>query len=144
MPDFYLPSLYSENITGLGIALDISASVSKQEFTTYITEVASIKDTLKPLTTDVLTFDTQISEIHTLGLDDSVEDIEFVGGGGTDLHPVFNYFNNNSPTVLIVFSDLECAPIMDTPEYDVIWIIVNNPTAKTNFGIDIHYSTKDL
>ena len=45
------------------------------------------------------------------------------------------------PSLLIVFSDLECTPIKNSTEYPVIWICINNPGAKVGFGQIIHVKT---
>ena len=141
MPDFYMPSLYSESVADIAIAVDASGSVEQFQFAKFLTEINFIKDHLEPKVTTIVDFDTQINNIHHLGVDDSVGSVKFTGGGGTDLMPVFEYFDENPPTVLIVFSDLWCRIIEEDPGYPVIWICTDNLKAKVNFGTLIHFDT---
>lgn len=142
VPDFYLPSLYSEGVANLAYALDTSGSVTNKEFTSFIGEIQSARDMLNPKEITIIDFDTTIKNIYVLTEDESLDDITFNGYGGTNLTPVFDYYANHKPTVLTVFSDLDCDAIQEDPGYPIIWICVNNPKAKVNFGTLIHYSTQ--
>lgn len=142
MPDHYLPSLYSEGLDDIGVAFDISCSVSDEEFAAEASEVQHIKNKLDPEWVTLVEFDTRIQGVHKLGRDDSVLDIEFHGRGGTSLFPVIEFFDKQPPKVLIVFSDLECAPIREAPKYPIIWICINNPHAEVNVGKLIHMEVK--
>lgn len=141
LPDFIMPSLYSESLDKIACAMDISCSVSDNEFTAYRTELNHIKQSMNPKRMDVLAFDTRIHETYELGQDEDVSKVVFHGRGGTNLKPVFDYYEKKPPTVLIVFSDLECAPITQDPGYPVIWVAVNNPKAVVHFGKLIMYET---
>lgn len=144
LPDFYLPSLHSEAMGEVAIAVDTSGSVSDEEFTAFIAEIKDIKERLRPTITTVIDFDTQVNEIVKLTPDQGIEDLQFTGYGGTCLKPVFDYYNEDVPVVLIVFSDLHCTPIYEDPGYPVIWVCCNNPYAVVNFGTIIHYDTSNL
>lgn len=141
MPEFYLPSLYSENLDEICVAVDTSGSVSDLEFKTFLTEIESIRESLSPAITTIIDFDTSIKHVHKVKREDSIKSVSFSGRGGTDLHPVFEHYKKTKPVVLIVFSDLYCEKIEDKPDYPVIWIAVNNPNASVNFGTLIHYDT---
>ena len=67
-----------------------------------------------------------------------IDTVSFSGWGGTNLTPVFEHYDKNKPTVLVVFSDLFCAPIIEDPGYPVIWACFGNPNAEVNFGQLIH------
>lgn len=140
--DTIMPSLYSESMEELSCAIDTSGSVQDHEFLAFLTEINYIKESLAPVLTTIIDFDTSIKHTYKLTKDESIEGIEFSGYGGTDLRPVFDYYDEDVPTVLIVFSDLQCVPIQQDPGYPVIWVVVNNPTAKVNFGKMIHYDTR--
>lgn len=137
-PDFYLPSMFSEAVDNIAVGVDTSGSVTDQEFLAFITEINDIREQLNPKVTTIVDFDYVIRKVHTLEEDDSIRDVTFSGRGGTDLEPLFEHFNKNPPTVLIVFSDLYCTKITEQPTYDVIWICVNNPRATVDFGTLIH------
>lgn len=141
MPDYHLPSLYSESLDCIAAAFDISGSVTDNEFTAYRTELNHVKQSMNPKRLDVLAFDTRIQDVYELGQDEDVSKVTFHGRGGTDLRPVFAHYEKKPPTVLIIFSDLHCAKIEKDPGYPVIWICVNNPRGEVNFGKLIHYET---
>lgn len=140
-PDYYLPSMYSDSLDSIAVAIDTSISVSDEELAMFLAEIEDIRVTLHPKETTIVGFDTKINVNITLTENDSIEDVVLVGRGGTSLHPVFRYFESKPPTVLIVFSDLECPKIQHAPDFDVIWICVNNPRASVNFGELIHLET---
>lgn len=143
MPDYYLPSLHSENLGEVGIAVDTSGSVSNKEFAIFLTEINDIKEKLNPLLTTIIDFDTSIKHVHKLSPDESVQGLPFAGRGGTELDCVFDYYTKDKPTVLIVFSDLWCDQIHDDPGYPVVWICTDHTEATVNFGKLIHYNTKE-
>lgn len=138
MPEFYLPSLYSEGLGHVAFAVDSSCSVSDKEFLAMNSEINHVHKTMTPELLTLLNFDTKVQDVHKLGREDSVADIKFHGRGGTNLKPMMKYFAKNVPQALIVFSDLQCAPITEDPGYPVIWIACNSPKASVNFGQLIH------
>jgi len=138
LPEYYLPGMYSEALPHVAVAVDTSGSVSDHEFASFISEINQIKKALNPQLVTVVDFDTSIKKIHKLTQTESVQKLKFTGRGGTDLQPVFDYFTDNKPNILIVFSDLYCSPIEDKPKFPVIWVCVNNPKGKVNFGKLIH------
>lgn len=137
-PDYFLPGLYGESMGELALAFDASASVSQEEFSMYFNETRHMRDILKPTLTTIIEFDTKIHNTFELGKDDSMDEVNFVGGGGTNLQPVFDYYKDKAPTVLIIFSDMYCRKITKDPGYPVIWISVNNEQADVDFGTLIH------
>ena len=100
-----------------------------------------MRELLNPVMTTIVSFDTQVQNIHHIAQDDSMDSVTFTGRGGTNLYPVFDYYKKHRPTVLVVFSDLQCQPIDVDPGFPVVWICVNSPQSKVNFGTLIHYET---
>lgn len=142
LPDHYLPGLYGESMGELALAFDASGSVSQKEFSHYFGETKYLREMLHPTKTTIIEFDTRINNVWELEKEDTMEDISFVGGGGTNLKPVFEYYKDKQPTVLIIFSDLCCSKITEDPGYPVIWICVDNPSGEVNFGTLIHYDIR--
>jgi len=137
----YLPIQHSEALQNIAVAVDASYSVSDDDFTMFISEIEDIRVTHQPDKVTIVDFDTRIKNIHELNQDDEIREINFSGRGGTDLYPVFDHFNAEPPSLLIVFSDLQCTPIKDETEYPVIWVCVNSPGGAVNFGHLIHIKT---
>ena len=143
-PEFYLPSMYSESLSEICVAVDTSGSVSDEEFSAFLTEIREIKENMQPKKTTIIDFDTSVKNVYELTADQGIDDVVFNGYGGTRLAPVFEHYKEEKPTVLIVFSDLYCTAMEDDPGYPVIWVVVNNPGAHVNFGDKIDYDTSDL
>ena len=140
-PEYHLPSLYSKGMNKITFAIDTSGSVKDSEFTAFLSEMTFIREKLKPKETVILDFDSKVQHEYILTLDTPLDDITFTGYGGTNLIPLFDHIKRSGDTeLLIVFSDLYCRSIIEKPDYDVIWVIVNHPKAKINFGKAIHLS----
>ena len=141
MPDFYLPSVYSEGIDHLAYAVDASYSVLPEEFQAYISEIDSSIDLLKPKKTTIIDFDTIVKNVHELKEGEYAKDITFRGRGGTNINPPLKYFRNHKPTVLVIFTDGEFKPFYEpeTIDFPVIWVILGNKSFTAEFGTIIHY-----
>lgn len=135
-----LPTLQGDQVNHIAIANDTSGSVSDEEYQTYLAAIKDIKFRTNPKRMSVVSFTTRIEQSWEVEEEEDISKIQFRGYGGTCLRPVFDHFMQpkNLPQVLIVFSDLECSPIAEKPPFEVIWIVVNNPHAKVNFGKAIH------
>lgn len=145
--ELYLPSNQSENhIEKVAIAFDVSGSVSEEQIEAFLREMKNVKESCDPEVMDVITFNHNLVQELTFEQDEEIEDISMYSGGGTDLYPVFEKYSENSkkPKFLIVFSDLYCPPIENAPDYDVIWVCIDNPTAEVNFGKLIHVTSEEL
>jgi len=137
---FYLPSLYSEAIPNLSIAVDCSGSVSDAEFSHFIREIDKIKETLNPKKISVVSFDTKISKVVTLSESESIfKNIKFVGRGGTRIGPVMKWAEDHLPDLMIIFTDGYFSPVKIKKNVPVIWIIHNNSGFTSEFGKIIHY-----
>ena len=142
MPTFYLPTAHSEAIIDLTIAVDSSGSVTDEEFSYFIAEIAAIQQQLKPDKITLIDFDTRINSIQEISQNTNIlKDLKFKGGGGTRLRDVFKWAQKNNPTVLLVFTDGE----FDTPnkkhwpKCPIVWLIHNDPHFKIPIGKVIHY-----
>lgn len=143
LPEFYLPSQYSEAVGEVAVAVDCSGSVLPEEFSYFIYEVISMQEALKPEKVTLLNFDTEIIDIYEITQNtDILNDIRFVGGGGTEILPVFQWAKENNPVVMLVFTDGEFYfPNSDEyPECPIVWLIHDNPYFTAPIGEVIHYS----
>jgi len=141
-PDYHLPSMYSEGIDHFAYAIDASYSVSDDEFHTYLGEIDKSIKTLAPKKVTIVDFDTDIKSVHTLTEGQTTKECEFSGRGGTNINPVLNYFTENKPTVLVIFTDGYFDNNTPKVPYPIIWVIVDNPRFTAPYGNVIHYQTK--
>ena len=141
LPDHYLPSAYSEAVANLVFALDGSGSVLPKEFSYFIAECGAIQNYLQPEKMTLIIFDTEITGIHDITQNtDIIEDVKFHGGGGTEIEPVFEWAEENTPEVIIVFTDgYMNIPAEAPPGVSIIWLIHDNPKFTAPYGEVIHY-----
>lgn len=120
----YIPTLDGETIAKVCIYVDESCSVSDEDNAQYCAEIMAIKRDLNPLVMEIVSFDTEIQHIQTIVESDEPE-IEFKGGGGTDLTDVAERINKERAPVNILFTDGYYRPV----DYDVevLHIIIGNP-----------------
>lgn len=144
---YYEPVNESENkVKRVALALDVSGSITEQQIQIFLNEIKAIATNLEPEEIHVMTFNTGIVNTFSLKEPFKFNEIKLDIGGGTNLKPVFKYYNekDNIPDFLVVLSDLECTPIKVEPTYPVIWLCFDNERAETHFGKLIHIKTEDL
>lgn len=139
-PEYYLPSLYSEKMIDLAIAVDISGSVSDEQFKRFISEIHSIFKMMKPENISLIQFDTVIqSEDKIKNLFD-LSKVKFQGRGGTDIRPVVAWANKNKPQILLTFTDGDFRFYEEPVRNPSIWLIHENPNFTAPYGKVIHYT----
>lgn len=114
--------------------LDVSGSTSDNDVTRFNSEVKYIKDTFNPEKLTLVTFDTKIQNEYVFEQDDDFDQIVITGRGGTSLKEVFEHIEKNEPTAVVIFTDLYVSIPRIPPKVPLIWICVNNPTAKVPYG----------
>lgn len=145
--DLYLADSKSENkISKVAVAFDVSGSVTKSQIHAFLDEMKVIKNQLDPEVMDVVPFNHDIVDIFTIESNDDFDEVTMNISGGTELDPVFDYYMKpeNQPEFLIVFSDLYCKKRKKPTPFETIWICIDNPEAKINFGKLIHITSEEL
>ena len=111
----------------LGVAIDTSGSVSKEEFVEFMEEIHGIMGSYKTDIT-VVECDAKIQKVYQLKRYMKV-DPAFKGRGGTDFRPVFEYFQtvgrSKKPEMLLFFTDGE-GPIPDTEVMKTVWVLTSH------------------
>jgi predicted metal-dependent peptidase len=105
------------------LAIDISGSISDEEFNGAIKEVFNIVKTYKHEIT-LIECDTQIRQVYTVKSVNSVRE-RCNSRGGTKFSPVFKYVNNTNTNILIYFTDGKGEEKLDVmPKgYKTLWVI---------------------
>jgi len=141
----YMPSLYSEGMGEIAVAIDTSGSVSQDQFTAFVSECSHIKNNHNPEKLTIIDFDTSIKKVYEFDKNEKLSGVEFSGWGGTDMWPVFDFYSGKRrPKVLIVFSDMYCDMSFPEPPFPVIWVCVDRANWKHDWGTTVHYDTSDL
>jgi len=123
----YMPTMESNTIETLVIALDTSGSVSPTDMKRFLSEMNAISLEIKPMTTMVMYSDFGVAKIEEYAAGEEITELDSRGGGGTSFRPVFEYLEINGirPDQLVYFSDMEvygnCFPRSE-PDFPVLWV----------------------
>lgn len=123
---FYMPSLYSETMGPIAIAVDTSGSIDQVTIDQFAAEVNSIVNEMRPSSTRVLYADAKVHRIDEFFRDDVVT-LKPVGGGGTSHVPVMNAIDemDEQPVCLICLTDLATMHRPEPPGMPVLWATTN-------------------
>lgn len=140
MPDFYLPTLYSQSLKQITTGCDVSGSMSEEDISEIFSEIQYIWDTLQPTTMRLQTFDTKVHLNAMFNQGDTLDQIELKGGGGTNVQPLLNSIRKEEPAFALIFTDgYFSTPNMNGIYTDVFWIIKGNPGFKAPHGVIIPF-----
>ncbi len=144
----YMPSGISEKVGELVIAIDTSASIGQCELTTFLSEVKSVCDNVRPERIRLLYWDTRVCADETYDhaeTDTLVQSTKPAGGGGTDVSCVSEYMTEHKidPQAVIVFTD---GYVYDwgTWTCPVLWAVYDNKQAKPDCGKTVHIDSNKL
>lgn len=139
-PEHHLPSLYSEKVDNLTIAVDASGSVSDSDFKRFISEITGIFKMMMPNKITLIQFDTEIIAVDNLHSLADLARCKFSGRGGTDITPVMKWAAQNKPEVLLFFTDGEFDfPAQNYESKRTLWLIHENQDFTAPYGKVIHY-----
>ncbi len=127
----YLPSLRSEELGPIVIAVDTSGSISEDVVAAFSAEISAILEDCRPEAIHILYCDTEIAGTETLSPDDLPLDLKPAGGGGTDFRPPFDLVEECgiAPACLIYLTDLVSRHFPQPPDYPVLWASTTDRTA---------------
>lgn len=132
-----MPGKYKDEskLADLAYFIDVSGSITDEQVLRCNSEIKYIQQEIKPGKLTVIQFDTKIQNIRVFNEDDPFDKIEIIGRGGTCLRCVKKYIDKHNPTAVVIFSDLECDPMVK-PKNDIpiIWIVLSNHGFKPTFG----------
>ena len=107
--DMYLPSMHSETMGELVVAIDTSGSIDNEQISEFASELASICEVCSPEKVRVLWWDTMVhgEQVFQGNYQDIGKMLKPLGGGGTHVSCVSDYMIKNSVNaeVLVIFTD---------------------------------------
>lgn len=138
-PKYHLPSLHSEALMDLAIAVDTSGSVTDAEFLRFVSEVTGIFRMMRPSKLTLIQFDTALKAVDEITSLADLRNVNFTGRGGTLIAPVMEWAEQNKPQLLLVFSDGHFRFHTQEQRTRVVWLIHDNPKFAAPYGTTIHY-----
>lgn len=138
--DVFVPALHSEGMGKISTYLDISCSVSDEQFAEQHAEMMHIKSSLNPSEIEIIEFDTVIKTVRKFTSEESIENLVFTGRGGTCLEEVSKRIAVSDAEVHVIFTDgyvnTDC--ITNMKSKDIVWCIIDNKTFNASHGKIIH------
>lgn len=134
----YLPSLRSEELGPLVIAVDTSGSIGGEEVAQFAAEASAILEEFRTTAT-VIYCDAAVANVEEVTSDDLPLVLHPMGGGGTDFRPAFDYVAEHdlTPSCLVYLTDLEgCFP-KSAPAYPVLWAVLGKTSYRAPWGEEV-------
>jgi len=142
--DTYMPTLVSERVGHLVIAVDTSGSIGGHELANFLSEVKSIAEEVSPDKVDLLYWDGEVAgheEYDSSTVASIVNSTKPRGGGGTSPSCVSRYLKDKGikPECVIMLTDGYVGNDWGQDwEVPVLWTIAGNPSAVAPNGQTIH------
>lgn len=142
--DTYMPTLISEKVGHLVIAVDTSGSIGGRELADFLSEVKGIADEVTPDKVDLLYWDGEVAgheEYDSYSMATLVDSTKPKGGGGTSPSCITKYLKdkNIKPECAVVLTDgyvgSDWGGDWDSP---VLWVICGGNTVVSPVGQTIH------
>ena len=120
------------------IVLDTSGSINEVLLKNFLRECKNI---LQHTKLKVGCFDTKFYGFHEIRTEEDIENMKFVGGGGTDFDVAVGAFSRRVENK-IIFTDGEAS--MPDMSIDAIWIVFGNNRINPKGGKVIHITSEQL
>ena len=136
--DLILPSLRSERMGELVVAIDTSGSIDADLLNTFMGELQGILDECRPSRLVLLDCDAAIHQVMEFQPGDhDLAAFQPQGGGGTDFRPVFDWVSENliDPVAIVYFTDL-CGTFPDPQAvpWPTLWVDYGGGSVTPSFG----------
>lgn len=142
--DIYLPSMITERVQSIVVAIDTSGSIAGPELTAFLSEVQSIAEEVMPETVHLLYWDHVVAaheEYNEGAVSMLVNSTKPKGGGGTTPSCVPAYLQEKHITadVIVMFTDgYVSGDWGNNWNAPLMWVILNNKHATASHGITVH------
>lgn len=126
----YLPSLYSESMGEIVVAVDTSGSIDGETLRIFGSELRGIIEDTRPARVHVIYCDSQVNKAVSFLPEDHFK-LEAIGGGGTAFSPVADYIekHNIKPVCLVYLTDLQGPTNFQEPDYPWLWCTIDSTCA---------------
>jgi len=137
--DIILPSLISEELPEIAIAIDTSGSINQKALSRFAAEASNVLGDYDT-TVRVIYCDAKVQKEEVFTRADFPMKMKPIGGGGTNFCPVFEYIHKQhfTPACLIYFTDLCGRFPNEEPEYPTMWLTTTE-NKKAPFGKTVKF-----
>ena len=124
-----LPSLYSETMGEIVVAIDTSGSIDQDTLNAFGAEIKAIVGSVRPAKTTVIYCDSEVNHVDEFQPNDELH-FDMHGGGGTDFRPPFALLQERgeTPVCFVYLTDLY-GPFPNEPGYPVLWCATSDVAA---------------
>ncbi|MGO9016717.1 MAG: DUF2201 family putative metallopeptidase [Syntrophobacteraceae bacterium] len=131
----FLPSLRSEELKEIVIAVDTSCSIGQDELDQFAAEINGILEEFETVAT-VIYCDAAVAGVEVFDRETLPVKLQMVGGGGTSFIPPFLWIEENGaePTCLVYLTDMECSSFPAEPDFPVLWVSTQADYEDPPFG----------
>lgn len=140
-PDMHIPGRTQPGLNHVQMAIDMSASVTDEQVSIFVSEVIGVINKLKPKKLTLLEFDTKLSNVTQIKSAHQLKQHEFTGRGGTYIQPVLDYAYSHPSDLLLVFTDGEFGIPPSINKIPLAWVIYDNPGFRAPVGKIFHTKT---
>lgn len=117
-----MPSLYSQNMGEIVVAIDTSGSIDQPTLNAFGDEIKAIVAQARPSKTTVIYCDADVNHVDEFLPNDELV-FNLHGGGGTDFRPPFRLIEERaeSPVAFVYLTDMWGTFPQEEPGYPVLW-----------------------
>lgn len=145
----YMPSGISERIGEIVVAIDTSGSIGGPQLSAFLSEVASIAETVSPEAVRLLYWDTAVCGDETYEgeeVQNITKSTKPKGGGGTMVECVPQYLQDKQikAQCVIVLTDGYLGGSWGEWHHPLLWVILDNKNAVPSVGQAMHIKGHQL
>jgi len=124
----YFPTMHSESIGEMVVAVDTSGSIGQKELDQFASEITAIMEDVSPTNVTVIYCDTEVAHTETFTKEDMPLVLNAKGGGGTDFRPPFEWVEKKGlePACFIYLTDMYCNSFPSPPPYPTLWVSISH------------------
>ena len=125
----YLPS-HTGDMLRIAVGIDTSGSC-RNDCEKFLAELSGIIKNFDGYELHIIQCDTEVKNYNLYNEEnplDPKEGIDFEGWGGTELHPIFDYIDQNDLEVdaVVMFTDGMCEEFKEETDLPILWAITGN------------------